>query len=213
MTNRITSKVTQLSKQKLVPAVIVDVLGVYCSVRLGGIGKQLNGLNYYGPVPERGQICQVNYQTGTPYVLTSIPATLTPEEEGIIYPADPPRMQKAQDNKVYTFVIAAYDLESGIVVAGWPGPKLSDPQIALLISAYCVDGTSVTFNIEERSTVGTPGTDLLDGDMVALTSEITATEFALAELTEERWLWLDISAVSGTPTKFVVTLKTMVIAI
>jgi hypothetical protein len=67
---RLSSSVAKFSKQKLIPAIVIDVLGPVCSVRLSGSGKQINRLRYVGPVPTLGQGVQVNYQTGTPYVQT-----------------------------------------------------------------------------------------------------------------------------------------------
>lgn len=64
-------KIVGLSKQKKVPAIIIDVLNDRCSVRLSGRGKILKNLTYAGPQPTVGQNVYVDYQTGTPVVITS----------------------------------------------------------------------------------------------------------------------------------------------
>lgn len=62
--------VVKLSKQKIIQATTVDVLGRLCSVRLSGSGALLTGLKYTGLAPKKGQIVQVDYRSGVPTVLT-----------------------------------------------------------------------------------------------------------------------------------------------
>jgi len=90
---------------------------------------------------------------------------------------------------------------------GIPGPRLKDAQTAIRIDSYVTAATSVTFNIEERSTIGTPGTDLLAADQVADITGETATAFSNSSLAADNWLWLDIASVGGTPGSLVVTLS------
>lgn len=106
--------------------------------------------------------------------------------------------------KTYTWVITTP------AVGGIPGPRLWNSLTALRIDAYVVGGTSITFNIEKRSVIGTAGTDLLASDAVAPVAGVSTMTFADASLPQDNWLWLDISALSGVPTKFVVTLTTTV---
>jgi hypothetical protein len=193
MTSRIVSGVTKLSKQKLIPAMVVATLGSYCSVRLSGNGKQINRLRFYGPVPNRGDACQVNYQTGAPYVQTqSVPAKETPAP--IIFPPDPPIQSKGTIKKTYTWPIGSP------AIAGIPGVKLPENCVVVKISAYVTGGTSATFNIEHGFGVGPGGDDLMSEDLVALTTDTVITDFPSPELSENEWLWVDISGVEGFPT-------------
>jgi len=92
-------------------------------------------------------------------------------------------------------------------IGGIPGPQLKEAHTAIRLSSYVTNGTSVTFNIEERSTIGGTGTDLLSSDQVATVSGASTTSFANSSLAADSWLWLDISAVSGTPGNVVITLS------
>jgi len=91
------------------------------------------------------------------------------------------------------------------IVGGVPGPLMNIPRTATNISAYCVGGTSVTFNIESRNAIGAAGTDIAASDLVASTSGVSSGLLSSA-LPAGNWLWLDISAVDGAVEKFVVTL-------
>jgi len=119
------------------------------------------------------------------------------------FPPFPP-FPSYQASRTYTWVIAVP------TVGGIPGPKLKEMHKPLRISAYCVGGTSVTFNIELRSTIGTAGVDLMASDAVAPTTGIDVSTFAYPILIPDYWLWLDISAKSGSPTHVVITLATTV---
>ena len=77
--------------------------------------------------------------------------------------------------------------------------------MALTVNAYCVGGTSVTCNIEVRTTIGTPGTDILGTDLIATTDGVVGG-IINNTIPVGSWLWLDISAVSGQVSKLVVTL-------
>lgn len=122
------------------------------------------------------------------------------------YPPFPPfpPFPSFQSSRTYTFVIGLP------VVGGIPGPQLYSAHKALRISAYCVGGTSVTFNIEKRTTIGTAGTNLMTTDLVAPTTGVDQIVFADPLMAANVWLWLDISAKSGSPTKLVITLATSV---
>ncbi len=62
-------------------------------------------------------------------------------------------------------------------------------------------GGTVDFNIEERSTLGSAGTNILSADAEADADGVDVTSsFNLSSLTEGRWLTLDVSAVAGSPT-------------
>jgi hypothetical protein len=92
------------------------------------------------------------------------------------------------------------------LIGGIGGPRIAFQTTAIRVDAYCVGGTSVTFNIEERSVIGTPGTNLFAADLVAPVTGVSSASFSNAGLAMGNWLWLDISAVSGAVTQFVITL-------
>lgn len=91
-------------------------------------------------------------------------------------------------------------------VKGIPGVKLKHNHTVVSIDSYVTAATSATFNIEERSTIGSAGTDILSSDQVATVTGATDTSFANKALDDGNWLWLDISAVSGTPTTLIVVI-------
>jgi hypothetical protein len=66
--------------------------------------------------------------------------------------------------------------------------------------------TSVTFNLEERTAVGSAGTDVTSSDMVADTDGTATTSFSNAAIAADNWLYADISAVSGTPGTLTITI-------
>jgi hypothetical protein len=202
---KLASGIVRFSKQKLIPALVVDVLGPFCSVRLSGTGKQITGLKYAGPIPIRGQKVTVNYQTGTPYVQTqALPeAELPPNPDFSLSPSGvtvPPPIPVITFSPTYTWN------PSAPAIGGIPGPRMSVTRTVVRIDAGCVSGTSVTFNIEKRSVYGTPGVDIMASDLVAGTSGTYQTAFADAILGIGDWLWLDISGVSGIVTDFVATI-------
>jgi hypothetical protein len=122
------------------------------------------------------------------------------------YPPFPPfpPFPTFQSARTYTWVI------STPMVGGIPGPKMKEMHKPLRISAYCVGGTSVTFNIEERQIIGTPGIDLCASEIVAPTTGVDEIAFQINALFPDYWLWLDISSKSGSPTYLVITLATTV---
>ena len=91
-------------------------------------------------------------------------------------------------------------------VGGVLGPRLHQALTCHRLDAHCKDATSVTFNIEERSTIGAAGTDILAADMVADANGETGASFSNAGLAADCWLYLDISAVSGNPAQLTVSL-------
>jgi hypothetical protein len=101
---------------------------------------------------------------------------------------------------VYTWVIEDPSVE------GIPGCRLPDDATAVRINSFVTAATSATFNIEIRSTVGSAGSNLLSSDQVATTSGAEATSLQNTAIDAGDWLWLDISAVSGTPGTLTVSL-------
>ena len=72
MSPSISSALSNRAKQKTIPAVVIDVLGNRCSVRLSGRGTKLTGLEFVGSVPKIGDAVIVDYRNAnTPMVLTS----------------------------------------------------------------------------------------------------------------------------------------------
>lgn len=106
--------------------------------------------------------------------------------------------------KTYTWVI------SSPAVGGVLGPRIPEAQTVSRIDAYVQAATSVTFNIEERSAIGSAGTNIMTSDLAADADGAAQTEFANPSLASGNWLYVDISAVSGTPGQVVITLTTEV---
>jgi hypothetical protein len=102
--------------------------------------------------------------------------------------------------KTYTWVIDTP------AVGGIPGPRMWEARNVARIDCYCVDGTSVAFNIEERGAPETPGTDLMGSDQVAYPAGSSVASFANPTLASNSYLWLDISDVTGAVTKLMVCL-------
>jgi hypothetical protein len=65
------TKVSLISKRKPIPAVVFDVLGSYCSVRLSGRGSVLTGVPFSGKAPVKGQSVSIDYTSGSPVARTS----------------------------------------------------------------------------------------------------------------------------------------------
>jgi len=93
-------------------------------------------------------------------------------------------------------------------IGGVPGLRLKKYAVCSRIDSYVTDPTSVTFNIQQRSIIGTSGSTILSSPLASVQSGITTNTFSSANLLEGNWLWLDIQGVSGTPGKIVITLKT-----
>lgn len=92
-------------------------------------------------------------------------------------------------------------------IGGIPGLKIPRSCRVTSIQSYTTAETSVTFNIEERATLGSAGTDIMAAEQVAVVTGALTTEFTEIVLEKDHWLWIDISAVSGTPGYLMVTLE------
>lgn len=96
---------------------------------------------------------------------------------------------------------------SSPAVGGIVGPRIPENMTVTRVDAYVDAATSATFNIEERGTIGSAGTNIMSADMAAdVTGESDTGAFNNDSLAAGNWLWVDISAVSGTPTQLVITL-------
>ena len=83
---------------------------------------------------------------------------------------------------------------------GYPGPKMPYVATVVEVSSYVTAATSATFNIEERSTIGSAGTNVLSADQVAdVTGESVTSSFGNGSLAKDSFLWLDVASISGTP--------------
>lgn len=117
------------------------------------------------------------------------------EWKGLAYQEDIPRL------RVYTWVI------SSPATGGVLGPRIPEACTVTRIDSYVAAATSVTFNIEERSAIGSAGTDILASDQAADTDGASQTSsFNNDSLAAGNWLYVDISAVSGTPGQVVISL-------
>jgi hypothetical protein len=99
---------------------------------------------------------------------------------------------------------------SAPAVGGIPGPKIGVNATAKQINAYTLSaGTAVTFNIENRATVGAAGVDLMAAELGCSAADASGTINAgTSVLTAGNWLWIDISGVSGSPAGVVICIKT-----
>lgn len=86
----------------------------------------------------------------------------------------------------------------GVIEEAWTAAK---------IEAYIFGGTSCTFNIEERTSPGTTGTNMMTSDMVATTVKTTDSSLANGGLAAGNTLALDISAVSGAVSYISITVS------
>ena len=64
----LSSLISSTTKQKLIPAIVVDVLGKRCSVKLGGSGNIIHNLPFVGPAPVAGDAVRVNFLGRKPTV-------------------------------------------------------------------------------------------------------------------------------------------------
>ena len=64
----LSSLISSTTKQKLIPAIVVDVLGKRCSIKLGGSGKIIHNLPFVGPAPVAGDAVKVNFLGRKPTV-------------------------------------------------------------------------------------------------------------------------------------------------
>jgi hypothetical protein len=99
---------------------------------------------------------------------------------------------------------------SAPAIGGVPGPKIATNATAKKINAYTIStGTAVTFNIENRATVGAAGTNLMAAELSCSAADASgAINAGTSVLTAGNWLWIDISGTSGSPAAVVICLTT-----
>jgi hypothetical protein len=83
--SKISSSVVKFSKQKSIPAIVVDVVGRTCTVSLSGRGGVLHNVVYIGPTPTAGDPVFVNYVSGRPVVETSSGASVDSQISKAVY--------------------------------------------------------------------------------------------------------------------------------
>lgn len=87
------------------------------------------------------------------------------------------------------------------------GPRIPWGATVKRLGSYTDAGT-VTFNIEERTTIGSAGTNILSSDQVSdTTGEEITSSFNLSTLTSGRYLYVDIASVASSPTKIAIWLE------
>jgi hypothetical protein len=83
-------------------------------------------------------------------------------------------------------------------VGGIPGPRLKQDMTCVRLDSMVSFGEGVFFNIEERPYAYTGGVDIVSSDQIAVTTGATTPTFSNASLAADNWLWVDISAATGT---------------
>jgi hypothetical protein len=84
--------------------------------------------------------------------------------------------------------------------------RAKQPMKIIRISSCVKAATSVSFNIEVHATPTTSGTNALTADQVAITGGSNDTSIASPNVAEGDWLYIDLSAVSGSPAVLSVTI-------
>lgn len=83
--------------------------------------------------------------------------------------------------------------------------KAQQNMTIIRIDSCVMAATSADFNIEIHSNPTTAGVDALSADQQAVTSGASTTSIANPTINTDDWLFVDISAISGTPTVLTVT--------
>lgn len=107
---------------------------------------------------------------------------------GATGPTGPTGASNKREYRIVVTVPGVSTIPLGYLPIAWTATR---------IDAYVFGGTSCTFNIEERASVGSAGTNMMTSDMVATTSLTSDTSLANGGLAAGNSLALDISAVSG----------------
>lgn len=89
---------------------------------------------------------------------------------------------------------------------GIPGPKIMNASTIKSLNTFVKSATSATFNIKIRDTIGVAGTNILASDIVADVDGESTTTFAEEIIDANDYLWVDISAVDGTPEYLTITM-------
>lgn len=98
-------------------------------------------------------------------------------------------------------------------VGGIPGPKTPSQSTVTSIQSYTTTDISVAFNVEERTTIGTPGTNVMTADQTAIITGALNTTPDNPVIDGDSYLWLDISSASASTGYLMVTVTYLVSAI
>jgi hypothetical protein len=72
--SKLLSVITNTTKQKVIPATVLDSIGKNITVQFGTNGPKLHGIKYIGNQPIIGDTVYISYQSGVPIAYTSTPA-------------------------------------------------------------------------------------------------------------------------------------------
>ena len=103
-------------------------------------------------------------------------------------------------------MIAIADPEAATKVLG----RLNVTRSVIRLDAIILDGTSLTFNLETRTVIGTTGTPLMATDLTVTTSGAYVITFSNPILLAGTWLVLVITSVVGSVSSFACTLSVVV---
>lgn len=113
----------------------------------------------------------------------------------------PAKLTAAANKRVYCWTIKSP--AAGAVY----GPRIPANSTVKRLGSYTDTGT-VTFNIEERTTIGSAGTNILSSDQVSdTTGEETTSSFNNDTLAAGNYLVVDIASVASTPTQVTIWLE------
>lgn len=78
------------------------------------------------------------------------------------------------------------------------------------VDAHIKTSTSVTFNIQERSSVNVTGSTIKSNTMTAVSSGVSVTSFDDDQLAADNWLYLEIVDVMGMVGVLTITLTSSI---
>lgn len=90
-------------------------------------------------------------------------------------------------------------------VQGYGGPKIPVAATITELSGYVVGGTDCDFNVEERSACNSAGTNINAAELTADANGVSSTSFANSAISEDAFLWLDVSEITDAGTQLCVT--------
>ena len=111
----------------------------------------------------------------------------------------PKAPDKGSNVRSFTWVVA------NPAIGGVPGPRIAENMLVTRVDGFVDAATSAAFNVEQRTSVGSSGTNILTSDLVATTTGAYSSSVTANQLIGGNYLWIDISAVTGTPTQLVIT--------
>jgi len=88
---------------------------------------------------------------------------------------------------------------SSPAIGGIPGSRLKETATATEISAATTAASGILFNIEHRTAMGATGLQLMASSMLAGITGMSTATLQNTSMTANKFLWLDIRGVTGTP--------------